>query len=153
MSRVVSKDRMKLYQHSARCPMAIQIFLDANPQYWRFVPMTMAESTQLNQTWMDRSLLANDLNPSTRTREECVQAVNALPQPPSGLTFSNRQVFLQTQFFLEKRDHQLPNHHIDLYDATIVAVCKSYSRFRFQSLCLVPRISARTVFVDVSSIH
>ena len=138
MSRVLSKDRMKLYQHSVRCSTAIQIFLDANPQYWRFVPMTMAESTQSNQASMESSLLPNDMTPSTRTREECLQAVNALPPPPSGLTFSNRQVFLQTQFFLQKRDQHLPNVHIDLYDATIVAVRKSYSRFRFRSLSRYP---------------
>jgi hypothetical protein len=127
---------MKLYQHSVRCPMAMQIFLDANPQYWRFIPMSMAESTQPNQTSMDPSLFADDMKPSTRTREECLQAVTALPPPPSGLTFSNRQVLLQTQFFLQKRDQHLPNVHIDLYDATIVAVRKSYSRFKFTSLNL-----------------
>ncbi|CAF5220007.1 unnamed protein product, partial [Rotaria magnacalcarata] len=40
-NEVSSKDHMKLYQHSVRCTVAMQIFLDANQQYWRFVPMTI----------------------------------------------------------------------------------------------------------------
>ena len=30
---------MALYQHSARCPSAMQWFLDENPEYWPFVPI------------------------------------------------------------------------------------------------------------------
>ena len=47
--RILRKDRMKLYQHSVRCPVAMQIFLDTNPQYWRFVPMTLEESEKPEQ--------------------------------------------------------------------------------------------------------
>ncbi|CAF4892193.1 unnamed protein product, partial [Rotaria sp. Silwood2] len=46
------------------------------------------------------------------------------PKPPEGYTFSNRQIILQTQYFHQTRDGTLPNQNIDLYNATIVAVCK-----------------------------
>ena len=50
------KDRMKLYQHSAQCPVAMQIFLDANQQYWPFVPMTIEESQQSEQQFIRHSI-------------------------------------------------------------------------------------------------
>ena len=50
--------------------------------------------------------------------------MEAVPKPPTGYTFSNQQILLQAQYFHQKRDKNLPNEDIDLYDATIVAVCK-----------------------------
>lgn len=37
--RMLVKDGMALYQHTARCPSAIQWFLDENPEYWPFIPI------------------------------------------------------------------------------------------------------------------
>ncbi|CAF3988222.1 unnamed protein product, partial [Adineta steineri] len=39
----LTADTMLLYKHSIRCPSAIQLFLDCNPQYWHFVPMLKTE--------------------------------------------------------------------------------------------------------------
>jgi len=115
---------MKLYQHSVRCPVAMQIFLDANPQYWRFVPMTEEESEQPEQKSIQRSILSNEFDWNLRSKEICRIYLEGVPIPPSGYTFSNRQIMLQTQYFHQKRDQNLPNKDIDLYNATIVAVCK-----------------------------
>ncbi|CAF3939104.1 unnamed protein product, partial [Rotaria sp. Silwood1] len=37
---------MKLYQHSAHCPSAIQWFLDENPDYWCFITQRMTEAEE-----------------------------------------------------------------------------------------------------------
>ena len=124
--RTLRKDRMRLYQHSVRCPIAMQIFLDANPQYWRFVPMSIEESQRSEQQSIQHSLVWNDNDTNLRTKEECSACLEAVPEPPMGYTFSNRQILLQTQYFQKKRDQNLPNQDIDLYNASIVAVCKLF---------------------------
>jgi hypothetical protein len=115
---------MKLYQHSARCPVAMQIFLDANQQYWRFVPMTLEESQQPNQETIQRPIISDEIGSNIRSIEQCLAFVTTVPRPPTGYTFSNRQIVLQTKYFHKTRDRDLPNEDIDLYNATIVAVCK-----------------------------
>ncbi|CAF4750928.1 unnamed protein product, partial [Rotaria magnacalcarata] len=35
---------MRLYEHSAHCPVALQLFLDRNPNYWCFIPMLEDET-------------------------------------------------------------------------------------------------------------
>ena len=116
---------MKLYQHSARCPVAMQIFLDANPQYWSFTPMTIEESQQSEQQSIRHSIEFSDqLDWNVCSKEDCRRYVEAVPKPPTGYIFSNQQILLQAQYFHRKRDKNLPNQDIDLYDATIVAVRK-----------------------------
>ncbi|CAM4826634.1 unnamed protein product, partial [Rotaria magnacalcarata] len=36
--------QMRLYQHSARCPVALQLFLDCTPIYWCFIPLPRREA-------------------------------------------------------------------------------------------------------------
>ena len=124
--RTLRKDRMRLYQHSVRCPVAMQIFLDANPQYWRFIPMSVDESERPEQQSIQQNLLSNDMDADLRTKEDCLLCLQAVPKPPIGFTFSNRQILLQTHYFQKKRDLILPNQHIDLYNASIVALCKYF---------------------------
>ncbi|CAF1319629.1 unnamed protein product [Rotaria sordida] len=129
---------MKLYQHSALCPVAMQIFLDANPQYWRFVPMTLEESTRPEQKMVTPYTFSEELSWTIRSEEDTKVYVDAVPKPPKGLTFSNRQIMLQTQYFHKTRDRTLPNQDTDLYDATILAVlpetCSDMFRFTIESL-------------------
>jgi hypothetical protein len=40
---------MKLYQHSAHCPSALQWFLDENPEYWPFVPKKLSEAEEQDE--------------------------------------------------------------------------------------------------------
>jgi len=122
--RILAKDRMKLYQHSARCPVAMQIFLDANPQYWRFIPMTLEESEKPEQQIIQTPHFSDELNYNRRSKEDSLIYVESVPNPPTGYTFSNRQIVLQAQYFYEKKDQNVPNQDIDLYNATIVAVRK-----------------------------
>ncbi|CAF3752400.1 unnamed protein product [Rotaria sp. Silwood1] len=129
---VLVKDRMKLYQHSARCPVAMQIFLDANPQYWRFVPMTLEESQRPEQQIVQSLVISDELSHHLRTRRDCEICVEAVPKPSKGYTFSNRQIMLQTQYFHKLQDKTLPNQTIDLYNATIVAVLPETSSDMFR---------------------
>ena len=119
------KDRVKLYQHSAQCPVAMQIFLYANPHYWSFTPMTIEESQQSEQQSIRHSIeFSYQLDWNVPSKEDCRRYVEAVPKPPTGYTFSNREILLQAQYFHRKRDKKLPNQDIDLYDATVVAARK-----------------------------
>ncbi|CAF1457059.1 unnamed protein product [Rotaria sordida] len=119
---ISAKDRMKLYQHSTQCPIAMQIFLDANPQHWRFVPMTLEESERSERKMIPPYTFSEEISWTIRSKEDTQIYVETVPKPPKGFTFSNRQIMLQTQYFHKTQDRTLPNQDIDLYNATIVAV-------------------------------
>ena len=79
---------MKLYQHSAQCPVAMQIFFDANPQYWSFVPMTIDESQQSELQSIEHSIEFSDqLDWNVRSKEDCRRYVEVVPKPPTAYTF------------------------------------------------------------------
>ena len=46
---------MRLYHHSARCPVALRTFLDCNPQYWCFVPLSWQDAINENITAVPRA--------------------------------------------------------------------------------------------------
>jgi len=126
MPRTLSKDDMHLYRHSTECPSAIQMFLDENPRYWRFVPMSNEEADQAEQTIIISTM---DIK-STDIRKdgEIKLFIQNLPVPPSPkYRFSTRQYHLQYAFFKSQRDLGTPNCHLDLYNAKIIAVCKYFS--------------------------
>ncbi|CAF1535186.1 unnamed protein product [Adineta ricciae] len=88
-------DDILLYKHLAHCPSAIQMFLDCNPQYWHFVPMLESEAATQN---LSCNLSSNNY------------------------TFSPYQRFKQPQILKNKRDDLKPNVHLDIYNASIIAV-------------------------------
>lgn len=126
---------MKLYQHSVHCREAMQIFLDANPQYWIFVPMTVNEAKQPEQLSLANVQLSDDLHYNQRSKDDCRIYIESIPKPCEGYIFSPRQLLLQMHYFHKKQDKLLPNMNVDLYDATIVAVCKLFC-FSFSLLLL-----------------
>ena len=122
---------MLLYKHFARCPTAIQLFLDCNPHYWSFVPMLKQDAQQENHSYRRPSSIPIDPTSTTnanrhiRSDHETGLCMTDLPPLPSNdYTFSNRQCVEQFQYFQNKRDYQWPNFHLDLYNAKIIAVCK-----------------------------
>ncbi|CAF1320142.1 unnamed protein product [Adineta steineri] len=125
---------MKLYQHSARCSAAIQIYLDANPQYWRFIPMTCEEAQTSEEYIIKRRNLSDELDWDRRTINDTSIYVEAVPQPPNRYIFSNRQIALQMEYFHCKKDQNSLNLDLDLYDATIVAVLPETSTEMFRLL-------------------
>lgn len=90
--RDLMADQMLLYKHSTRCPSAIQMFLDCNPQYWKFVPVLPSNTTHGDQS-----------------------------------TVSNIDDTLSMLSLNDEYDSLEPNYHLDLYNATIISVCKYYS--------------------------
>ena len=74
---------MKLYQHSVRCPVAMQIFLDANPRYWRFIPMTLEESERPEQQAIEHLIISDELDWNLRSKEDCRMCVDTVPRPPN----------------------------------------------------------------------
>lgn len=121
--RALSKDSMLLYRHSAQCPAAIQMFLDENPRYWRFVPMTVEDASRPEQ-----KIQASTLDFKTGDEHDCQkiqQFIHNLPAPSSPhFRFSPRQYHLQYVYFKSRRHLDMPNTHLDLYNAKIIAVCK-----------------------------
>lgn len=125
------KDAMLLYRHSARCPIAMQSFLDCNPQFWSFVPLTFEEAQLDNANYqMDPSLPIDPVSTTTdndqlRSDFEAGIFLTDLPALPSkNYTFSNRQCAEQFRLFKNKQNRLLINADLNLYHATIVAVCK-----------------------------
>ena len=123
---------MRLYQHAARCPLALRTFLDGNPQYWCFIPRPCNE-TMLNNfnclgeprerpSEMDH-LVRNGVIEDRRL----VHYLERVPLPPTGFMFSyqDRQ---QQRFFFRRlistgQDH-IPYVSLDLYKVAIIAVRK-----------------------------
>ena len=83
---------MCLYRHSTRCP-------------------TMRASSR-------------DLDTTADVRDDALiqRFIGNLPVPPSKYKFSHRQYHQQYAFFQLKRELVMPNLHLDLYNAKIIAV-------------------------------
>ncbi|CAF1338839.1 unnamed protein product [Adineta steineri] len=129
-------DGMRLYQHTSRCPQAIQLFLDANPDYWCLVPMT-EEKIEINNSVTYRST-SMQLT-STRPENDAKYLVENLPVPPELFHFTDRQQYEQICFFQEMKDellHPRLDKNVDLYNATIVAVLPENCSEMFQQLIL-----------------
>jgi len=122
--RDCAKDKMQLYQHSARCPVAMQIFLNANPRYWRFVPMTEEEAEKPDQKYIRHPTAGKATAMRIREKQQAFDCIEKLPVPPEGFCFSNRQLLKQFEYFRDCGDSNMPNRNVDLYNATIVAVSK-----------------------------
>jgi hypothetical protein len=106
-TRSLVKDGMALYQHSARCPSAVQWFLDENPRYAPFVP-TKHDDGQKNDDDDD---------------EELTEWTADLPRPSTTDRFTREQKRQINRFFRERAYLNHPiNVHLDLYQAAIVAI-------------------------------
>ena len=121
---------MLLYQHSPRCPMALPLFLDYNPDYWCFVPMKLSEANMAHSTARFASprrtneSLSMPLSSALRPEQEVRSLVEKVPKPPVGYIFSVYQRQQQAYFFKWLKDRIVPQDNVDLYNADIVAICK-----------------------------
>lgn len=120
---------MWLYQHTARCPTAVQLFLDANIDHWCFVPVTNDE-TNLNINTRMRLSTQNRSTQSTsrRLQADAKYLADQVPDPPEGYIFTDHQRSEQIRFFREVKDRQLSpssfNTMVDLHNAALIAVCE-----------------------------
>ena len=145
---LVNKPDAFLYQHSTHCAVALQRFLDRNPDYWCLVPMlwdeariedntassitiaprtttVFAEIQQSPTLPVQANLFAFVIDNMTRSKQEAHQLAKNLPKPPNGYRFSHRQQEQQVEFFKNKKDmYVVPNDFADLFNYAIVAVCE-----------------------------
>ena len=121
---------MRLYQHSAHCPVAMRTFLDGNPMYWCFIPIPRDQSptTDVPDPTKDRQPLR------TVDRAQVMRCLRHVPGPPTAHFFSQRQRKMQHSFFdyFLSLDHeqQRPYQALDLFQVNIIVVRKcsrSYS--------------------------
>ena len=131
-------NKMRLYEHSSRCPVALGLFLDVNPAYWCFIPLLWHDAQVENIAYFQ------ERSPSTSSRIVDIEATNIIaigtfgnsrvtrclnniPLTPAGYAFSyeqrNKQRLFFEQFLLSPVD-QLPYSQMDLYKMTIIAVRK-----------------------------
>ncbi|CAF4554420.1 unnamed protein product, partial [Rotaria magnacalcarata] len=95
------KNSMLIYQHSIQCSAAIQMFLDSNPHYWRFVPMSIIEADKNNNNYEMRNI--------STTMVDVQNYLRNIPKPPFGYKFSKRQIEKQAEFFIMKLINQTIN--------------------------------------------
>ncbi|CAF4818698.1 unnamed protein product [Rotaria sp. Silwood1] len=125
-------NKMRLYQHSARCPVALRSFLDCNPVYWCFIPLcwdeALAENTNCYRGYSVRDPdLAYIFATNATDTYQITQYLDRVPLPPTAYTFSYRQLQKQRAFFrrlILSSIHDLPYITVDLYKMAIIAVCK-----------------------------
>ncbi|CAF1469686.1 unnamed protein product [Rotaria magnacalcarata] len=123
-------NKMRLYQHSARCPVALRSFLDCNPIYWCFIPVlwseALAENSVHTRGTSDTDLLLLQVLTSTAVgNRRLANYLDCVPLSPAAYVFSNQQVKQQRSFFqqfISCTNDQLPYLTLDLYKVAIIAV-------------------------------
>ena len=124
--------KMRLYQHSAHCPVAIQLFLERNPSYWCFISKSKEEVTQEND-YYTRIVLGTGsefmfmLPKRTDQQKKVARLLTGLSLPSTARHFSSAQIQKQRIFFdrlLLSPVDELPYVETDLYKLKIIAVCK-----------------------------
>ena len=78
---------MWLYQHTARCPVAIQLFLEANPGYWCLIPMKNEEAvarinTHIPPSYERQISMQISEGGQLRTEADAKYLAEHLPDPP-----------------------------------------------------------------------
>ncbi|CAF1474635.1 unnamed protein product [Rotaria sordida] len=123
-------NKMRLYQHSARCPVALRAFLDCNPIYWCFIPLYWKDALSDNTTYyrgptMRDPILANVVATTAIHSHRLAQYLDRVPLPPAAYVFSYRQLQKQRIFFerfVNSSIHELPYAVLDLYKMAIITI-------------------------------
>jgi hypothetical protein len=87
---MLANNNLFLYQHSPRCTLALQRFLDKNPEYWCLVPMKQSEAkeddsnlaaaVQKTMTIISFCEIGCSLSSTSKEREDAVAtAIGAQP--------------------------------------------------------------------------
>lgn len=120
---------MLLYQHLCRCSVAMQYFLDENPDYWLFIPQRMTDNEEQQQEREITSVVVDNNQ---------YQYANDVPTPSNrNYHFTIQQKLAIEKFFQQKKYLYSINNHFDLYESQIIAVCKCIeSDFHLSSLYL-----------------
>lgn len=122
--------RMRLYQHVARCPVALGRFLQFNPQYWCFIPQLIDEDQPTSTDVFGEPLYRDSeieylFDQGIIVDVDVIRCLQRVPQPPVGYRFTYQQRQQQRFFFkhlLTDMIGQLPYRPVDLYRYAIVTV-------------------------------
>ncbi|CAF3465460.1 unnamed protein product [Rotaria socialis] len=122
--------KMRLYQHSAHCPVAIQLFLEHNPAYWCFISKSKEEVEQENDLYArivrdTRSEFVYMLPRRTNQEKKVARLLTGVSLPTTVRHFSSIQIQKQRIFFdrlLLSPVDELPYIEADLYKIKIIAV-------------------------------
>ena len=128
-------NRMRLYQHTARCPAALEAFIDCNPMYRCFVPMDWYEAISDNREYLGS---AHDTRPRLRYDNvhyndpddpeysaDVIEYLQRVPLPLVAYAFSYRQRQEQRTFFrqfITLRHRRGIFRSLDLYRFKVIAV-------------------------------
>ncbi|CAF3586707.1 unnamed protein product [Adineta steineri] len=124
-------NKMRLYQHSARCPVALRSFLDCNPDYWCFVPILWVDAITENIVYYRTRSNTNNSEETSISEvtaidnQSILRYLEHVPQPPASYDFSYQQRQKQRQFFerfLTSPFYQMPYSPLDLYQIAIIAI-------------------------------
>ncbi|CAF2077940.1 unnamed protein product [Rotaria magnacalcarata] len=121
---------MRLYEHSAHCPVALQLFLDRNPNYWCFIPMLEDETHKEDDLYAriieaTRSEIILMLAVDTEHQRKIIDLLCHVPLSSTRSKFSCVQKHEQRLFFdrfLTSPVDELPYIETDLYQMKIIAV-------------------------------
>jgi hypothetical protein len=124
--------QMRLYQHSAHCPVALRLFLDRNPNYWCFIPMLEDETSKEDDLYMKNiratcSEIIMMLPTGTEHQRKVADLLYHVPSSSTKNKFSRVQSHEQRLFFdrfLTSAVDELPYIETDLYQMKMIAVCK-----------------------------
>ena len=129
-------DKMRLYRHLARYPVALRSFLSSNPNYWCFIPLPWEEALADNIVYLPNASTTNSqlmtmMSHSFTDYQEVAGHLDYVSLPPATYTFSYRQRQNQRQFF-ERLSHStsfltnnsMPYTPLDLYKVSIIAIRK-----------------------------
>jgi hypothetical protein len=130
-------NKMRLYQHAARCSVALRKFLDVNPHYWPFIPLlwrdVQGEKIFSIREDLSASSCSKQINIETRStttttysdHRRLVECLKRIPEPPVSYAFPDVQKQKQRLFFeqfLATPVDQRPYQPVDLFKVAIIAV-------------------------------
>ena len=96
-------NKMRLYQHAARCSVALRRFLDVNPHYWPFIPLlwrdVQAENIFSTREDLSASSCSKKINTETNSmmttaytdHRRLVECLKRIPEPPVPYAFPDEQ--------------------------------------------------------------
>jgi hypothetical protein len=135
--RIEIANKMRLYQHTARCPAALRWFLASNPDYWCFIPLLWQEAQADNIAYfLERSVARRNIADvdfmsiiaiTSTSSQRVAFWLDRVPLPPAAYAFSYEQRRQQRAFFerfLASPVDQTPYSPVDSYKAAIIAVRK-----------------------------
>ena len=111
-SRNERMKQMRLYQHSARCPVGLRTFLDCNPSYWCFIPLRWHDAEHGNLLYMREASnvdpeMTNIIRIGALDNRRVSHYMDYVPLPPAVYAFSYQQRQKQRVFF---------EHFLSLHD-------------------------------------